>query len=161
MKTVHSTRKTIRARISLQTARRLGAATIGLFLAGAALLAPPQAHAVPIVLDTNDISGWTKEGGQAIITSSFAINFNDTSENDLARLYMSAPDAAKGNSFDLFASFQVGAFLQDGADTGVRFIINDGVDRSAIAAATINAAGEKGLALAKGYNYSLSDNYGA
>ena len=149
------------ARNSIQTARRPKAATIGLFLAGTTLLAPLLVVAAPIVLDTNDISGWTQEGGQAITTSPFALNFNDASSFDTASLYMSAPDAAKGNSFDLYVSFKVGLFLQNRADTGLRFIINDGQSRSALAALTIDGAGTKGMALAKGVNFALTDNYSA
>jgi len=123
---------------------------------------PAYASTGGIRLDTNDpLANFTKEGGQALTPSPFALNFNDTAETDSVQLFGSDIGAAKGNDLDLLVSFKVGAFLRDGADTGVRFIINDGQDRSALCACTINAAGEKGVALARGTNFALPENYSA
>lgn len=96
-----------------------------------------------IRLDTNNpFANFTQEGGQAITPSATAVNFNDSSEVDKVLLFGSDPGAAKGKEIDLLGSFKVGAFIQDGADTGVRFVINNGEDQSAICACTIDTAGQ-------------------
>ena len=141
MKTVHSMRKTIRARILLQTARWLGAATIGLFLAGTALLAPPQAHAVPIVLDTsNPLANFTQDGTQTWVPGPTAITLNDASLGDFIYFFASFPDAAPGISIDLIATFRIVLSTPIGADAGASFVISDGAGKSLHASAIIKDA---------------------
>jgi hypothetical protein len=91
------------------------------------------------VLDPQNPANFTSDGQQSFVPGSF-LRLNDTNLGDYIAFFTNDSDASPGIDVDVFATFQVIQTIPNNADTGVRVVINDGINRSAIAAATFNNA---------------------
>jgi hypothetical protein len=117
----------------------LGAAALGPLLPDANLwrlgrgLWLPAAYA-STVLDPTNPSNFKQDGGQTATPGS-VLRLVDSSNGDIILLFAPDPDAAAGIELDVVARFQLINPIPANADAGNRVVINDGVTRSAIAAA--------------------------
>jgi hypothetical protein len=75
------------------------------------------------------------------------LTLDDGDAGDVIYFYGSDPDAAPGIDLDLVVDFQIGGSTLHNADTGVRFLINDGDTRSATFSC-VEIAGLRGIGIA-------------
>lgn len=88
---------------------------------------------ISVQLNPADISNFTVVGNQPPITGP-TLRFEDQDPNDVSGLFANDPDAAAGADEDLTVEFQATPGATDGVDAGFQVAMNDGVNRSAIAA---------------------------
>jgi hypothetical protein len=111
------------------------------------------------VLDPgNPLANFALEGYANFNTSPSVLLLLDQSVADIVYFYGPDPAAAPGNDVDVVAAFQVRTSTPLNADTGVRFVINDG-QAKAVMAACILVGGLKGIGLASGVNFWDPANY--
>jgi hypothetical protein len=132
--------------------------------AGAAVLGWPRRAEAAVVLDPlNPLANFTQENAKSppdagITPGSGLLIVSDTTASDLITLYAPEPDIAAGFELDLVVTFLVTpGETRQGADTGVRFVINDGT--RAIYACCIVKGGVKGIGLASGTDFGAEGNY--
>ena len=105
----------------------------------------PRRAQAPITLDPANPSNFSKDGGQTATPGS-VLTLTDTSAGDFVLYFANDADAAAGTEADVIATFQVRQTAPNNADVGNRLVINDGVNRSAIAACIIKG-GVRGIGL--------------
>jgi hypothetical protein len=89
-----------------------------------------------ITLDPTNPANFKSDGNQTI-TPGAVLTFTDQSVSDFALLFGNDADAVPGVDLDVVATFQVMQTLPSNADAGNRVVINDGVNKAAIAACII------------------------
>ena len=136
---------------------------MALMAATAALLAPQWSHAGAIVLDPlNPLGSFMMESAKNPADVSFTpglpLLVSDSVADDLITFYAAAPFAALGFSVDLIVNFRVQpGETRQGADSGLRFVINDGLAAAYFAAIVKN--GVKGIGIASGTDFGSEENY--
>jgi len=86
-----------------------------------------------ITLDPTNPANFNSEGNQTI-TPGAVLTFTDQSIGDFALLFANDADAVPGVNLDVIATFQVLSTIPINADAGNRIVINDGLNKAAIAA---------------------------
>ncbi len=106
----------------------------------------PAAWASPgVVLDPmNPLANFQTEGSQQF-TAGVKLRISDASPSDILNFFAADADAAAAT--DLVSTFQIASFVPAGADTGVRFVINDGLKATTAACVIINGVRGIGLAI--------------
>jgi len=129
---------------------------------GATLLARPSPVRAGVLLDTfNPLANFTVDPpGSTKFTPGPSLTLTDNNSADFITFIGADPDAAPNIELDLAASFRITSTTPSGVDTGVRFIINDGVSKAAIAACIVKG-GVRGIGLAAGIHFDQDDNYPA
>ena len=128
---------------------------------GATLLARPNPVRAGVLLNTFDpLANFTVDPpGSTRFTPGPTLTLADSSPADFVSFFGADPEAAPNGELDLAVSFQIITTTPSaGVDTGVRFIINEGVSRAAIAACILKG-GVRGIGLAAGTNFEVEDNY--
>ncbi len=120
----------------------LVSAAIVLTLGGGLWL--PAAHAGTI-LDPQNPGNFTREGQQSF-TPGTVLRLADTSLSDFIAFFANDADARPGMEVDVVATFQVIRTSPNNADAGARLVINDGINRSVIAACVV-IGGVRGIGL--------------
>jgi hypothetical protein len=98
-----------------------------------------------ITLDPTNPANFNSEGNQTI-TPGAVLTFTDQSIGDFALLFANDADAVPGVNLDVIATFQVLSTIPINADAGNRIVINDGLNKAAIAACVI-LNGVKGIGI--------------
>lgn len=152
-----------------QTAAALGGVALTQLLPGehawAWVLASPSPPAFPglaiksVVLDPgHPLANFAVEGAQPFTPTPSLLVLLDQSVADVVDFYGFDPAASPGNDVDVVAAFQVRTSTPLNADSGVRFVINDGQFKAVMAGAII-VGGIKGIGLAAGVNFWDPTNY--
>ncbi len=123
-------------------------------LAVLALSAAVDSARADTILNPANPGNFTREGQQPFTPAPGALTLTDTSSSD--RVGFHAHDAAASPcvEVDLVATFQVVDTAPNNADAGVRFVINDGIDRAVILGAVFTVDGQRALGLASGTDLS-------
>ena len=98
-----------------------------------------------ITLDPTNPANFKSDGNQTI-TPGTVLTFTDTSVGDYALLFGNDADAVPGVELDVIATFQILAIIPINAEAGNRIVINDGINKAAIAECVI-INGVKGIGL--------------
>ncbi|MEX0676046.1 MAG: PEP-CTERM sorting domain-containing protein [Pirellulales bacterium] len=97
------------------------------------------------ILNRQNPGNFTRDGTQSF-TRGTVLRLTDTSSSDFIAFFATDADAGAGIDVDVFATFQVIQSVPSSADAGARLVINDGINRSAIAACVV-INGERGIGL--------------
>lgn len=112
---------------------------------GACVLLWPLPLMAAIILDPSNPGNFTLDGNQNL-TVGPVLTLTDNSIGDFVVLFAQDPDAVAGIDLDVVATFQVRATGPNNADTGNRVVINDGLNRAAVAECVV-VNGVKGIGL--------------
>ena len=128
--------------------KAMNAGLLRAFSSSTTLGPKPASVTTGLVLDpSNPTANFTQVGGQTALPAPGLLTLDDANAADVIFFFGADPDAAPGTELDLVVSFQIGATTLNNADSGVRFVINDGDTRSAIAAC-VEVGGLRGLGIA-------------
>lgn len=99
-------------------------------------LAPATARA-DTILDPGNPGNFTREGQQAATPALGMLTLTDSSSSDRIGFYANDAASSSGVAVDLVATFQLIQTAPNNADTGVRLVINDGIETSVILGAVL------------------------
>jgi len=117
---------------------------------------PPASAATGVVLDTsNPFANFSQETatGQGVFPTPTVLTVQDINSGDINNLFARDPDAAAGIELDIVVRFDISIFTSANADTGVRFIINDGTGNAAYLCC-INNGGTLGVGIARDIQFT-------
>jgi hypothetical protein len=83
------------------------------------------------ILDTGNVN-FTRDGHQFFTPAPGGLTLTDTSSADFVGFFANDGDAQAGHAIDLVATFQLLQTVPNNVDTGLRLVINDGIETAAI-----------------------------